>query len=225
MVVPPQNFINNRPWPNNYSVKNHSSISWNIKRFFIKYCGHKLETMWCMWSKAGMSGEHHRYYKHTKFHQNLIDDPKFLVDFTQNDPYLCLWLQSCSITKSCPLLRLETPLGAGCIRRPKSTYFHFLTFSNNFVDRGGIPSTTTFEDPPVLEMDAGESSSAEIASTGKVGVEGGPLSTKNQWLLFPDLNRQELVMADVLHTQAISTQKIVPVCVCDHEVPTARARW
>jgi len=49
-------------------------------------CGHKSETMWCMWSKVGIGGEHHRYYKHTKFHQNPRGDPKFLVDLTQNDP-------------------------------------------------------------------------------------------------------------------------------------------
>ena len=40
-----------------------------------------------MWSKAGMGGEHHRYYKHTKFRQNLRGDPKFLVDLTRNDPH------------------------------------------------------------------------------------------------------------------------------------------
>ena len=34
-----------------------------------------------------MGGEHHRYYKHTKFRQNPKGDPKFLVDLTQNDPY------------------------------------------------------------------------------------------------------------------------------------------
>ena len=34
-----------------------------------------------------MGGEHHRYYKHNKFHQNPRGDPKFLVDLTQNDPY------------------------------------------------------------------------------------------------------------------------------------------
>jgi len=39
-----------------------------------------------MWSKVGMGGEHHRYYKHTKFCQNPRSDPKFLVDLTQNDP-------------------------------------------------------------------------------------------------------------------------------------------
>ena len=33
-----------------------------------------------------MGGEHHRYYKHTKFHQNPRGDPKFLVDLTRNDP-------------------------------------------------------------------------------------------------------------------------------------------
>jgi len=38
--------------------------------------------------KAGIGGEHHRYYKHTKFRQNLRGDPKFLVDLTQNDPHL-----------------------------------------------------------------------------------------------------------------------------------------
>ena len=39
-----------------------------------------------MWSKVGMGGEHHRYYKHTKFRQNPRGDPKFLVDLAQNDP-------------------------------------------------------------------------------------------------------------------------------------------
>ena len=39
-----------------------------------------------MGPKVGMSGEHHRYYKHTKFRQNPRGDPKFLVDLTWNDP-------------------------------------------------------------------------------------------------------------------------------------------
>ena len=39
-----------------------------------------------MWSKVGIGGEHHRYYKHTKFRQNPRGDPKFLVDLTRNDP-------------------------------------------------------------------------------------------------------------------------------------------
>jgi len=43
--------------------------------------------MWCMGPKVGMGAEHHRYYKHTKFHQNPRGDPKFLVDLTWNDPY------------------------------------------------------------------------------------------------------------------------------------------
>ena len=55
---------------------------WTIQNI----CGHKSETMWCMWSKVGMGGEHHRYYKHNKFHQNPRGDPKFLVDLTRNDP-------------------------------------------------------------------------------------------------------------------------------------------
>ena len=40
-----------------------------------------------MWSKVGIGGEHHRYYNHTKFHQNPRGDPKFLVDLTRNDPH------------------------------------------------------------------------------------------------------------------------------------------
>ena len=40
-----------------------------------------------MWSKVGMGGEHHRYYKHNKFRQNPRGDPKFLVELTWNDPY------------------------------------------------------------------------------------------------------------------------------------------
>ena len=32
--------------------------------------------------KFCMSDKHHRYYKHTKFCQNLRGDPKFLVDLT-----------------------------------------------------------------------------------------------------------------------------------------------
>ena len=39
-----------------------------------------------MWSKVGMGGKHHRYYKHNKFRQNPKGDPKFLVDLTWNDP-------------------------------------------------------------------------------------------------------------------------------------------
>ena len=35
-----------------------------------------------------MSDKHHRYYKHTKFHQNPRGYPKFLVDLTWNDPYV-----------------------------------------------------------------------------------------------------------------------------------------
>ena len=35
-----------------------------------------------------MGSEHHRYYKHTKFHQNLRGDLKFLVDLTWNDPFM-----------------------------------------------------------------------------------------------------------------------------------------
>jgi len=34
-----------------------------------------------------MGDKTHRYYKHTKFCQNLRGDPKFLVDLTWNDPY------------------------------------------------------------------------------------------------------------------------------------------
>ena len=44
--------------------------------------------MWCMELKVCMGDEHHRYYKHTKFHQNPRDDPKFLVDLTRNDTYI-----------------------------------------------------------------------------------------------------------------------------------------
>ena len=39
-----------------------------------------------------MSDKHHRYYKHTKFHQNPRGDPKFLVDLTWNDPYVTIGL-------------------------------------------------------------------------------------------------------------------------------------
>ena len=35
-----------------------------------------------------MSDKRHRYYKHTKFHQNPRGDPEFLVDLTWNDPYV-----------------------------------------------------------------------------------------------------------------------------------------
>ena len=38
--------------------------------------------MWCMGPKVGMGGEHHRYYRYTKFRQNPRGDPKFLVDLT-----------------------------------------------------------------------------------------------------------------------------------------------
>ena len=40
----------------------------------------------CMELKICMGGEHHKYYKHTKFRQNLRGDPKFLVELTLNDP-------------------------------------------------------------------------------------------------------------------------------------------
>ena len=42
----------------------------------MRYMGLKI----CMGDKT------HRYYKHTKFHQNPRGDPKFLVDMTWNDP-------------------------------------------------------------------------------------------------------------------------------------------
>ena len=41
--------------------------------------------MECMGLKICMSDKYHRYYKHTKFHQNPRGDPKFLVDLTWND--------------------------------------------------------------------------------------------------------------------------------------------
>jgi len=37
-------------------------------------CGHKSEIMWCMGLKNCMGDEHHRYYNHTKFHQNPRGD-------------------------------------------------------------------------------------------------------------------------------------------------------
>ena len=49
-------------------------------------CGHKSETMRCMWSKVGMGGEHHRYYKHTKFCLNPRGDPKFSCWFDTKWP-------------------------------------------------------------------------------------------------------------------------------------------
>ena len=49
-----------------------------------------------MWSKVGMGGEHHMYYKHTKFHQNPRGDPKFLADLTRNDPIISLNWQNLS---------------------------------------------------------------------------------------------------------------------------------
>ena len=38
--------------------------------------------------KICMGDKTHRYYKHTKFRQNLRGDPKFLVDMTWNDLYV-----------------------------------------------------------------------------------------------------------------------------------------
>ena len=66
--------------------------------FSQNICGHKSETMRCMWLKVGMGDEHHRYYKHTKFRQSPRGDPKFLADLTRNDPYLTsyLWLKAFS---------------------------------------------------------------------------------------------------------------------------------
>ena len=56
--------------------------------------------MWCMGPKVGMGGEHHRYYKHTKFHLNPRGDPKFLVDLTWNDPIYAK-IASCQYTHGC----------------------------------------------------------------------------------------------------------------------------
>jgi len=54
----------------------------------MKYSGHQSETMrWHMGLKICMGDKTHRYYKHTKFHQNLRGDPKFLFDLTWDDPY------------------------------------------------------------------------------------------------------------------------------------------
>ena len=44
--------------------------------------------MQCIRLKIGMDAKYHKYYKHTKFHQNPRGDPKFLVDLTRNDPYV-----------------------------------------------------------------------------------------------------------------------------------------
>jgi len=54
-----------------------------------------------MWSKVGIGGEHHRYYKHNKFRQNPRGDPKFLVDLTRNDPIsICLVLYLLNLSHS-----------------------------------------------------------------------------------------------------------------------------
>ena len=53
--------------------------------------------MGCMELKICMSDKHHRYYKHTKFRQNLRGDPKFLVDLTWNDPTGFQNVSDCSI--------------------------------------------------------------------------------------------------------------------------------
>ena len=45
-----------------------------------------------------MSDKHHRYYKHTKCHQNLRGDPKFLVDLTWYDPYTTIVVVSGLLT-------------------------------------------------------------------------------------------------------------------------------
>ena len=71
-------------------VTQNGQIFLNIQNI----CGHKSETMWCMWSKVSMGSKHHRYYKHTKFCQNPSGDPKFLVDLTRNDPYVFLTCMS-----------------------------------------------------------------------------------------------------------------------------------
>ena len=55
-------------------------------KYIQNICGHKSETMWFMELKICVGDGHHRYYKLTKFHQNLRGDPKFLVDLTRNDP-------------------------------------------------------------------------------------------------------------------------------------------
>ena len=57
-----------------------------IINFFQNICGHKSETIWCMWTNIGMGGEHHRHYKHNYFCRNLRVDSKFFIDLTRNDP-------------------------------------------------------------------------------------------------------------------------------------------
>jgi len=60
----------------------------NFHEIFKIFVIIKSETMRYMGLKICMGDKTHRYYKHTKFHQNpRRGDPKFLVDLTWNDPY------------------------------------------------------------------------------------------------------------------------------------------
>ena len=59
-----------------------------------------------MWSKVGIGGEHHRYYKHTKFRQNPRGDPKFPVDLTRNDPNA--GVSELELNESLPIMVLVT---------------------------------------------------------------------------------------------------------------------
>ena len=46
--------------------------------------------MWCGGLKISRSDKHHRYSKHTKFHQNLRGYLQFFGDWAQNDPIVNL---------------------------------------------------------------------------------------------------------------------------------------
>jgi len=75
---------------NNNAVQSYSQFyKWRWSKFsqnIQNICGYKSETIWYMGLKICMGDKTHRYYKHTRFHQNPRGDSKFLVDLTWNDP-------------------------------------------------------------------------------------------------------------------------------------------
>jgi len=110
-----------------------SNFSWNIQN-----CGHKSETMWCMGLKICMGDKHHRYYKHTKFCQNLKGDLTISCWFDMELPIRVTvvlrvsqpWLLSRIFTTA---IKTSANL-EGCGRRLVS----FSIWQRNFATRGDV---------------------------------------------------------------------------------------
>jgi len=61
--------------------------------------------------------------------------------------------QSQNLSICCDLIFSKGLLHLSSKRSARSTYSHLLIFSSRLVYRGGISSTTTFDDPPEVETD------------------------------------------------------------------------